>query len=218
MHSLHHNLANSPTWTQDVIMTSLPRSPTTDLADSTATTTISIVDPDPDSELTESIHTEPLDQLGNKLRSWRRTRQRLRGRVSVASTGTDAADNQDDSREAGGVKADGYGDQAAGRHQEDRSRRFDTEGMTRAGKGFDDHTRCKCCLRHILRSSSPAAPGPSKTFGGEIRIAEDNEEEGDRDGECETMREIKALDSDLILSAGESSSVLRQMDFGLVMG
>lgn len=185
-------------------MTSLPRSPTTDLADSKAATTISIVDPDPDSELTESTHTEPLDQLGNKLRSWRRTRQRFRGRVSVVSAGTSAGDDQGDSREAGEVKADGHGDQAAGQHQEDRSQRFDTEGMIRAGEEFDDDTRCKCCLHHILRSSSSLATGPSKTVGGEIRIAEDNEEEGDRDGECETMREIKELDSDLILSAGES--------------
>jgi hypothetical protein len=32
-----------------------------------------------------------------------------------------------------------------------------------------------------------------------------DEDEGDQGGgQCETMREIKALDSDLILSAGES--------------
>jgi hypothetical protein len=186
-------------------MTSPPRSPTTDLADSTATTTISIADPDPDSELTESIHTEPLDQLGNKLRSWRRTRQRLRGRVSVASTGTNAGDDHVDSREAGEVKVDGHRNQAAEQEPEDGPRRFDTEGMTRAGTGFDDDTRCKCCLRHILRSSSSLATGPSKTVGGEIRIAGVDEDENDRGGgRCETMREIKALDSDLILSAGES--------------
>jgi hypothetical protein len=188
-------------------MTSPPRSPTTDLADSKAATTISIVDPDPDSELTESIHTEPLDQLGNKLRSWRRTRQRLRRRVPVASAGTDAGEDQDDSREAGEVKAAGHGNQAAEQHREDGSRRFVTEGMTRAGTGFDDHTRCKCCLRHVLRSSSSTATGPSKTFGGEIRIAGVDEDENDQGGgQCETMREIEALDSDLILSAGESRS------------
>jgi hypothetical protein len=195
---------HSQTWTQDVIMTSLPRSPTTDLADSSATTTISIADPDPDSELTESIHTEPLDQLGNKLRSWRRTRQRLRGRVSVASTGTSAGDNQDDNKEAGEVNVDGHRNQAAEQEPEDGPRRFNPPGTATAGKGIDDDTRCKCCLRHILRSSSSSTTEPSRAVGGEIRIAGVDEEEGDRDGECETMREIKALDSDLILSAGES--------------
>jgi hypothetical protein len=188
-------------------MTSPPRSPTTDLADSTATTTISIADPDPDSELTESIHTEPLDQLGNKLRSWRRTRQRLRGRVSVVSAGTSAGDDQGDSREAGEVKADGHGDQAAGQHQENGTRRFDSSGTATAGKGIDDDTRCKCCLRHILRSSSFPTTEPSRAAGGEIRIAGVDEDESDREGECETLGEIKALDSDLILSAGESRSV-----------
>lgn len=186
-------------------MTSPPRSPTTDLADSTATTTISIADPDPESELTESIHTEPLDQLGNKLRSWRRTRQRLRGRVSVTSAGTDAGEDQDDSREAGGVKVDGHRNQAAEQEPKDGPRRFDPPGTATAGKGIDDDTRCKCCLRHILRSSSFSTTGPSKTVGGEIRIAGVDEDEIDQGGgRCETMREIKALDSDLILSAGES--------------
>lgn len=186
-------------------MTSLPRSPTTDLADSTATTTISIADPDPDSELTESIHTEPLDQLGNKLRSWRRTRQRLRGRVSVVSVGTNAGDNQNDSKEAGEVNDDGHRNQAAEQEPEDGPRRFDPPGTAAAGSRLDDDTRCKRCLRHILRSSSSVATGPSKTIGGEVRMAGVDEDEGDQGGgQCETMREIKALDSDLILSAGES--------------
>jgi hypothetical protein len=76
--------------------------------------------------------------------------------------------------------------------------------MIRAGKGFDDDTRCKCCLRHILRSSSSSTTEPSRAVGGEIRIAGVDGNESDREGICETMREIKALDWDLILSAGES--------------